>query len=62
VPNLHLIERFWRFFKRQVLYNRYYETFTEYKAARKRSFADLDARAERLRWLLTDNFEIVRSD
>jgi transposase len=24
-PNLNLIERFWRFFKRQVLYNRYYE-------------------------------------
>jgi len=23
-PNLNLIERFWKFFKRQVLYNRYY--------------------------------------
>ena len=24
-PNLNLIERFWKFFKRQVLYNTYYE-------------------------------------
>ena len=60
-PNLNLIERFWKFFKRQVLYNRYYETFAEYKAACKQFFADLDAHAEKLRSLLTDNFEIIRS-
>ena len=61
-PNLNLIERFWKFFKRQVLYNRYYETFADYKAACKQFFADLDAHAEQLRSLLTDNFEIIRSD
>lgn len=26
-PNLNLIERFWKFFKKTVLYGRYYETF-----------------------------------
>ncbi len=26
-PNLNLIERLWKFFKRQVLHNQYYETF-----------------------------------
>jgi transposase len=26
-PNLNLIERFWKFFKKQVLYDTYYETF-----------------------------------
>jgi transposase len=25
-PNLNPIERFWKFFKKKVLYNRYYET------------------------------------
>ena len=32
-PNLNLIERLWKFFKKKVLYNRYYETFEEFKAA-----------------------------
>jgi len=59
-PNLNLIERFWKFFKRQVLYNRYYETFADYKAACKQFFADLDSYAEQLRSLLTENFEIIR--
>jgi transposase len=58
-PNLNLIERFWKFFKRQVLYNRYYETFADYKAACKEFFAGLDAHTQQLRSLLTDNFEIV---
>ena len=60
-PNLNLIERFWKFFKRQVLYNRYYETFADYQAACKQFFANLDQHAEQLRSLLTDNFEIVRA-
>jgi transposase len=59
-PNLNLIERFWKYFKRQVLYNRYYETFADYKAACKAFFAGLDAHQRQLRSLLTDNFEIVR--
>jgi transposase len=60
-PNLNLIERFWKFFKRQVLYNRYYETFADYKSACTQFFADLDQHADQLRSLLTDNFEIVRA-
>jgi len=32
-PNLNLIERLWKFTKKQCLYNRYYETFHEFKAA-----------------------------
>lgn len=30
-PNLSLIERVWRHFKKKVLYNRYYPTFQEFK-------------------------------
>jgi len=32
-PNLNLIERYWKFFKKKVLYNKYYEKFSEFKEA-----------------------------
>ena len=60
-PNLNLIERFWKFFKRQVLYNRYYEAFDDYKTACKRFFRELDSYVSQLRTLLTENFEIIRN-
>ncbi len=30
-PNLNLIERFWKFLKKTILYGRYYETFCQFK-------------------------------
>ena len=32
-PNLNLIERLWKFFKKTVLYNRYYESFPHFEEA-----------------------------
>ena len=32
-PEFNLIERLWRVFKKNVLYNKYYETFDEFKSA-----------------------------
>ena len=32
-PNLNLIERFWKFVKKQCLYSRYYAAFAEFKKA-----------------------------
>jgi transposase len=58
-PNLNLIERFWKFFKKQVLYNRYYERFAEFRTACKAFFAELDTYAPQLRALLAENFQIV---
>lgn len=58
-PNLNLIERFWKFFKRQVLYNHYYETFDSFRNACKTFFAELDVFTPRLRTLLTENFQII---
>ena len=58
-PNLNLIERFWKFFKRQVLYNHYYETFDTFRDACKTFFAELDVFTPRLRTLLTENFQII---
>jgi len=59
VPNLNLIERFWKFFKKTVLYGRYYETFSQFKTACGNFFAGLDQYRASLRSLLTDRFQII---
>ena len=61
-PNLNVIERFWKFFKRQVLYNRnrYYEAFEDFRSACKNFLRDVEKYASQLRSLLVENFEIIR--
>jgi len=60
-PNLNLIERLWKFFKKQVLYNQYYETFSEFRDACLKFFHKTNLRKykSQLDSLLTDNFQIV---
>lgn len=58
-PNLNLIERLWKYFRKVVLYNRYYETFAEFKERSLMFFATLREHKTALRTLLTDNFEII---
>jgi transposase len=58
-PNLNLIERLWKFFKKKILYNRYYETFDEFRAACEEFFANPRKYHRELRSLLTENFAIV---
>ena len=58
-PNLNLIERLWKFFKKQVLYNRYYETFGDFRAACQDFFDNPKRYRAELRSLLTENFAII---
>ncbi len=58
-PNLNLIERFWKFFKKKVLYQQYYETYKEFTAACKKFFRQAKRYKKELRSLLTENFHIV---
>jgi transposase len=58
-PNLNLIERLWKFFKKKILYNRYYETFDEFRAACEEFFRNPRKYHRELRSLLTENFAIV---
>ena len=58
-PNLNLIERYWKFFKKKVLYGRYYETFDSFKTACDQFFASTNRYRDALRSLLTDNFQII---
>ena len=60
-PNLNLIERLWRFFHQKVTWNRYFETFEEFKNESLGFFKNLKYYEPELKTLLTDNFQIVPS-
>jgi len=57
-PNLNLIERYWKFFKKTVLHNCYYETFEEFKQSCKNFFRKRRKYLPELQSLLTENFHI----
>jgi transposase len=57
-PNLNLIERLWRFTKRQVTYVRYHPTFAEFRAADRDVLDHVPTtHAEKLASLMTRNFQ-----
>ena len=58
-PNLNLMERLCKLFKKKTLYNRYFETFAEFKSTCEAFFANPDKHQPKMRSLLTENFEIV---
>jgi transposase len=58
-PNLNLIERYWKYFKKVILYNRYYESFDGFKKACEYFFENTDKHLSALRALLTENFQII---
>ena len=57
-PNLNLIERYWKFFRKKVQNNRYYETFEEFKKACKSFFRKRKKYFPELQTLLAENFHI----
>ena len=58
-PNLNLIERLWRFLKRESLYGRYHPTFADFQAAIQNNIALLPTKhKDRLASLMTLNFQV----
>jgi transposase len=57
-PNLNMIERYWKFFKKKILNNHYYETFEEFKRACEGFFRKRKKYLPELQTLLTENFHI----
>jgi transposase len=58
-PNLNLIERLWRFIKREALYGRWHPTFADFKAAIERTIADLGGKhKDKLASLMTLKFQV----
>lgn len=58
-PNLNLIERLWKFLKKKVRKNHYYDTFEKFKKAVCEFFKNIDQYQDELKTLLTLNFEII---
>jgi transposase len=57
-PNLNLIERLWRFIKRQALYGRYHAKFADFQAAVTETLDQLPTtHAEKLVSLMSHNFQ-----
>jgi transposase len=56
-PNLNLIERLWKFFRKKVMNNRYYATFREFSEEVLLFFECLSEYADELRTLLAQNFQ-----
>lgn len=59
-PNLCLIERLWKFFKKKVVINKYHETFEEFESFVENFFRDWDSWKPELESLLSLKFEIIK--
>lgn len=60
-PNLNLIERLWKFMRKTILYNKYYEKFADFKLAVMQFFEEIAQHSGKLATLLTRNFQIIDS-
>jgi transposase len=58
-PNLNLIERLWRFVKKQVLYSTHYEKFATFKKSIDSCLRDLATRfKDNMQTLMTLKFQL----
>ncbi len=61
-PNLNIIERLWHFMKKEVLYNKYYETYNQFQFAIMKFLKRKDKIfQDSLKSLLTENFHIFNT-
>jgi transposase len=57
-PNLNLIERLWKHFRKVVLHNRYYQSFADFTEAAEAFFLNIKEHRNALRSLLTEKFHL----
>lgn len=60
-PNLNIIERLWRFFKKKTTYNKYYEKFAVFKEKCLNFFDNIDEYKIELESLMTENFQLIQA-
>lgn len=58
-PNLNLIERLWKFMRKTILYNKYYEKFADFRREVMLFFENIPKYCDKLSTLLTKNFQIL---
>ncbi len=61
-PNLNIIERLWKFFKKEVMQNKYRQEFTDFYESICSFFKDLDKYEDKFKTLLTLNFQIIKAN
>lgn len=58
-PNLNLIERLWKFFKKKVLYNAYYEKLDDFRQACINFFQNINSYWDELNSIMSGGFELA---
>lgn len=61
-PNLNLIERLWKFTKKKLVHNLYYEQFDLFVNEVERYFENIDQYKPELGNIITKKFEIIKLD
>jgi transposase len=59
-PNLNLIERLWKFYKRKILYHRYFPTLEQMRQCSLNFFSGIGRYAIELNTLMTEKFQIIK--
>jgi len=60
-PNLNIIERLWKFFKKKITKNKYYQQFTEFEENINEFFKNIKNYEDELYNLLSLNFQILKA-
>lgn len=60
-PNLNLIERLWKFFKKNITYNKYYEKFALFRQECLNFLQHISIYKEELKKLMTENFQLLQA-
>ena len=58
-PNLNLIERLWKFFKKTVLYNQYHENIAAFRKACIKFFRNLHKYKKEISNIMSGEFELA---
>jgi len=61
-PNLNIIERLWKILKRNVVYNKFYLKFDEFKNAVRNFFLEKEWMDIKYQNLLSDKFQVIKPD
>ena len=61
-PNLNLIERLWRYFKKEVMKNKYYADYSTFENAVETFFIQFESKKDALKTLLNFKFGIIKAN
>jgi len=61
-PNLNIIERLWKILKKEVVYNKFYLKFNDFRKAVINFLENKSWMHEKFNKILTDNFQIMKPD